>query len=95
MSVPLIPRYGQNQLESLNPGESQSSGIQVGRSRQVTNSQDMKECVVSECIVQMNTRLFYIEEKQEEPGKHILHVTVTQNKRNVYIKRRWGTGRCH
>jgi hypothetical protein len=35
----------------------------------------------------MNTGLFYTEEKQEKPGGHIRQVTVTQNKRNVYIKR--------
>jgi hypothetical protein len=63
-----------------------SDGHRVGKNG-VKNRHDIRECVRSECNVQMNTRLFYTEEKQEKPGEHNRQVTVTQNKRNVYIKR--------
>jgi hypothetical protein len=43
-------------------------------------------------FVQMNTRLLIQKKKQEKPGEHICQVTLTQNKKNVYIKRWWGPG---
>jgi hypothetical protein len=43
----------------------------------------------------MNRRLFYTEEKQEKPGEHILQVTVTQNKKDAYIKRWRGPGHVY
>jgi hypothetical protein len=68
MSVPLIPRYGQNQLESLNPGESQSSGIQVGRSRQVTNRHEHKRVLNLTVIPQ---------------SKHQDYIVITEENREV------------
>jgi hypothetical protein len=38
---------------------------------------------------------FNTEEKQEKPGKHICQVTVTQNKKNAYIKRWREPGRVY
>jgi hypothetical protein len=71
-----------------NPWESESlaDGNRVGEN-EVTNRHNMRECARSECNIQMNTSLFYREEKEEKPGEHICQVTVTQNKRNEYIKR--------
>ena len=56
----------------------------------VTNRHNTRECG-SECIVQTNTRLFYTEGKQEKPGKHILQVTLTQNKKECIHKKMAGS----
>jgi hypothetical protein len=81
-----LPRTGPN-CPPPHPWESgvRADGHSVDENG-MTNRCRTRECG-SECIVQTNTRFFYTEEKQEKPGKHIHQVTVTQNKRNAYIKR--------
>ena len=54
----------------------------------VTNRSNKRECV--ECNFQTKHGLFYTEEKNKKSqGEYIPQVTVTQNKRNAYIKRWW------
>ena len=55
---------------------------------------DMRECVDSECIVQMNTRLLYAEENQEKPGRtHPQSYSDTKQKECIQQKMA-GTSSC-
>ena len=71
--------WAQSAPLNLWESESQTDGHRVGKNG-VTNRQDTRECAGSECIVQTNTRHFFIQKKNKKPGKHICQVTVTQIK---------------
>jgi hypothetical protein len=51
-----------------------------------------QESVLDLNVMSKQTPDFFIQKKNKKPGEHIRQVTVTQNKRNTFIKRWWEPG---
>jgi hypothetical protein len=72
------------------------SGCRWTRSGRMNDRQNhTRDCVESECNFSSWASYFLYRRATRNQVRYIHRVTVTQYKRNVYIKRRWGPGCCH